>query len=174
MPRIFRTVGFLALVVLPIVAQVKAYVTLRGDVCIAWKPRHWWKATDYHVILNHDLLFTFPPKPESDRNYANWRFMRLKLPEKTVMDRKRREPNGDDNDGRDENDKRQEPVQISAFPGYAPWAFRISAYGCALAAGWLLITRDRSLPLTLIELIRGLSIHGRPKPKRRVRSPRPK
>lgn len=172
MPRTFRTLGFLALVVLPVVAQEIAYCRLYHEVCIAWKPRSWWKASDYHTILDHDRLFTFPAKPESDRDYANWRFMRLKLPERRVLDRKKREPNPEDDDGRDVKDREKEPVQISAFPGYAPWAFRLSAYGSALVAGWLLITRDGSLPCKLLAVLRRKRIYARSRRKRRARTPR--
>ena len=161
MPRIFRTLAFLALVVLPIVAQEVAYVALCRDVCIAWKPRSWWKANDYRVVLHHDRLFTFPAKPESDRDYANWRFMRLWLPDGGVIDKKQRAPSPEDNDGRPPDAKGFIPVQISAFPGYAPWAFRISAHGSAVLAAWLLATRDGSLPRKVFAFLRRVWVRTR-------------
>jgi hypothetical protein len=146
MPASFRTIGFIALVVLPIVAQEIAYRRLYQEVCIAWKPHRWWKVEDYIVILRQNDLFKFPSKPEPNRDYANWRFMRLDLPNWGVLDRKEREARPEDNDGRPPDAKQKEPVQISAFPGIAPWAFRISAHASAAAAAWLLVSRDGSLP----------------------------
>jgi hypothetical protein len=64
MPPFFRTLAFLGLVVLPIVAQEIAYSRLYKEICIAWKPRQWWKVEDYRVVLREDDLFTFPSKPE--------------------------------------------------------------------------------------------------------------
>jgi len=145
MPRIIRTLGFLVFVVLPITAQEIAYHRLWNEVCIAWMPQTWWRVQYYRVVLTHDDLFTFPANPDR-RDYANWGFMRLDLRDKGVIDRKKREQNRQDGDGRPERDKGQEPVQILTFPGYAPWAFRISAHGNAALAAWLFATQDGSLP----------------------------
>lgn len=168
MPKSFRTLAFLGLVVLPIVSQEIAYAALYRDVCIAWKPRIWWKAGDYHFYLKKDELFTFPPKPEADRHYANWRFMRLELPAKGVVDVKQRAPRPQDNDGRPPEAKGYEPVQISAAPGFVPWAFRLSAHGCAVFAGWLLATRDHSLPGKLFVQLHALWANLRSRSRRRA------
>lgn len=128
MPAAFRVGAFFVLIGVPVFAHELAYQRLYGQIDIVWKPKKWWRIEDYSVApgkpsLKGVDLFTFPQKPEPDRNYANWRFSTL--PPET----KPRALSEEDNDGRPAWNKEREPVQISTAPGYVPWLFRLTAHG---------------------------------------------
>src|SRR5262249_56317411 len=91
------------------------HIRVRGQ-----RRQQWWKAEDYKPknVLSKNNLFTFPGKPD-ERDYANWRFVRLE--DGHVLDLKERPWRPEDDDGRPSTAKGKTPVQITAFPGYAPW-----------------------------------------------------
>lgn len=145
MPSSFRMAAFVVLVGTSLFAAELAYQRFYNELNIIWKPHHWWQPQDPSLlgkkptVLSREQMFSFPPKPEPDRGYSNWRFA------KVPPEARPREPLPEDEDGRPESSKRREPVQISAAPGWLPWTFRIVIHTCIAVAAWLLVTHRRRM-----------------------------